>query len=1403
METVEINSISDILEREIFPFLARLPKNKTQGKASIMPTEEELAMLPPMLRMAATSSSGKTPKRPGRPARPPAVRLPGKTKSFQIRREQVDALQKIRCGPRTDMATEDEQRKQTLLRRENNKARLREQEEEAERQAAAKKQLGSSSHHTNDDTPHILTSPTAPPKGKLGWERESPSPGTVRGTLQQEAQAMKQRVAQLELEASATSTGAAAPKHSRSILEKKLDKVTKLLQNETPGTKEYKKLAKKQEQYETELDEWDAAAQQEEARQDALEQAKQEVTQAEAKARLALQEEERARREREEAQAIAKEESDGEEAIHHESAMAEEARKLKERAEALKAKRAEASPPPQSPKKAPPSTPAPMSPPEVLDEREQKRQDAISEYRRKQAEKKEEEEVAKQKAERTKEFKILKKKLSKLESMIEDAEETGKNTAKLLKKQHEYISQLEEYDEWEEELEQRRQAEEEARLQKEREEAERQRQERLEVARQRRAEEEAARRKEEEEAARIEQERRELEEEEERERLRLEREEEEERLAEEAERRRQREEEEEEQRRIEEERREIREAQEAVERAAREEELAKEREEQERIRAEQRQREEEKQALRREEMHEQTRAAEAEAAANPSTPVAAAEPSREFIDVRSIPEPHSANTKKILSELEALEERQGRLEKTLKQNGIAVVEDIPYEVAKDKIAELQEQMKALATSEEDQFVVQKKYYALEEEMSKYVTAMMLTDEFVEEQRMAESKWEESVEADNITALRKVRRHMPVNIRNMTEEELTSNPTPNGKMLPKAMAKKFKRTNALQLIRVNPTDLERMHPSLVEGLRTTGLTLTERRALHEHLKDIGSKWQELQQDPSIERKYSWFLALKSKFKEMVTSYDKHVKEFGPPGNHPYAKRNDPPGSGCTLLGNQCPIKADSVVSYEEDYGYTSEAEYEGGMPAPAKNVAKSKTSSNSAGAKKKDDEIMASIRERLHLTGTESTVDTKLLRELFFAEKRALNLEKQLAQNGLALPKEDIPFAVAKAKVAEITEEIKVVAVKMGETTDLKEMTALEKEYSQLSDDLEKYNNALMLTKEWAQELLEKERQWEERVRPANQEALRKIRRHMPVNIKDLSEQDMIEGTTPNGKQLPQKIVRKFKRTNILQLVRMPQSMIEPMHPSSLEGMRSTGLTLTERRALHEHLKDLGAKWKASSNDKMAERKWMWHESLRGKFRELVDKYDKHVEEYGPPHNHPYAERGEPGGGCPLLGKQCPVKADQEVHYDEDYGFPPDAIYNIEKVKKSNLLTVEELERRKQDDEWGYDAPVAEEEETPSVPTAGLMAAIGARGGDITSEEAGQRPQGGGGLLAAIASKGSESMPKPTGLLAAIQSKGEGTDEGDTDTAPSKGEANVAPISPTKKKRLGGLLSAIAGRGKKG
>ncbi|KAL3912958.1 MAG: hypothetical protein SGILL_006684, partial [Bacillariaceae sp.] len=299
------------------------------------------------------------------------------------------------------------------------------------------------------------------------------------------------------------------------------------------------------------------------------------------------------------------------------------------------------------------------------------------------------------------------------------------------------------------------------------------------------------------------------------------------------------------------------------------------------------------------------------------------ESSREFLDRRSLPEPYSENTKKILRELETIEGRHKKLEKSLVQNGIPVSEDIPYEVAKDKISEITDSMRELASADMDPYAMETKYNFLEEQLAKYSTALMLTDEYAEEQKRIEDDWEDSIESDNLAALQKIWSHMPVNVKSMTEDELSSAASPNGKTLPKPFARKFKRTNVLQLLRVNPDDIEKMHPSLLDGLRTTGLTLTERRAIHEHLRDTGDRWQNKMQDPSCGKKYQWFQNLKLKFKEMLNAYTTHVEKYGPPGNHPFANRNDPNGGGCAMLGNQCPLKADAVIDYSEDYGYPQE------------------------------------------------------------------------------------------------------------------------------------------------------------------------------------------------------------------------------------------------------------------------------------------------------------------------------------------------------------------------------------------------------------------------------------------------------------------------------------------------
>jgi len=55
--------------------------------------------------------------------------------------------------------------------------------------------------------------------------------------------------------------------------------------------------------------------------------------------------------------------------------------------------------------------------------------------------------------------------------------------------------------------------------------------------------------------------------------------------------------------------------------------------------------------------------------------------------------------------------------------------------------------------------------------------------------------------------------------------------------------------------------------------------------------------------------------------------------------------------------------------------------------------------------------------------------------------------------------------------------------------------------------------------------------------------------------------------------------RKWKRTTILMLLRAHPDVVAKMHPSSLEGLSSTGQTLTENCAIHFHLCAAGAEWK--------------------------------------------------------------------------------------------------------------------------------------------------------------------------------------------------------------------------------
>ena len=286
---------------------------------------------------------------------------------------------------------------------------------------------------------------------------------------------------------------------------------------------------------------------------------------------------------------------------------------------------------------------------------------------------------------------------------------------------------------------------------------------------------------------------------------------------------------------------------------------------------------------------------------------------------------------RLLTELEEAEKKQHKLEQQLRQAGIVIAEDIPYEEARARVEHISKRMQEIGSSDvkhEDKDLekrLREEYFRLEQDMEKYNAALVMSDEYAEQQEQLEHKWEADNDSENLEALKKVRRCMPVNVKFLSEAQLRGDETPNGRYLPDKMAKKFKRTDVLQLLRSNPEDITRMHPSTLESLRLTGLTLTERRAIHCHLKGVGPVWKAMQAEPMTERKWTWYEMMRQNFKENLSTYQRHVEQYGPPGSHTYATRQNQ-SEGCPLLGNQCPLRANEVIDYNDDYGFTEDAEY---------------------------------------------------------------------------------------------------------------------------------------------------------------------------------------------------------------------------------------------------------------------------------------------------------------------------------------------------------------------------------------------------------------------------------------------------------------------------------------------
>ena len=287
----------------------------------------------------------------------------------------------------------------------------------------------------------------------------------------------------------------------------------------------------------------------------------------------------------------------------------------------------------------------------------------------------------------------------------------------------------------------------------------------------------------------------------------------------------------------------------------------------------------------------------------------------------------------LISKLDNSEKQVQRLERQLASAGIKVAEDIPYDVAKEKIMTIAERMTEIGGSnvvdddEEKQKTLREEYFTLELEMEKYNNALVTSEEYIAEGLSKEQQWEKDVSENNRQALMAIRRHMPVNIKNYSESQLTDTRTPSGRYLPKDIARKFKRCNVLQLLRVEPNLIARSHPASLENYRVSGMTLTERRAVYSHLTEsviddgsdmtVSQLWAKNQKDPNMERKFVWYIMMRDNLKSTLRTYEAHVKECGQLDEHE-----------CDLIGRSCPVRADGMINYYEiNYGYPEGDEYQ--------------------------------------------------------------------------------------------------------------------------------------------------------------------------------------------------------------------------------------------------------------------------------------------------------------------------------------------------------------------------------------------------------------------------------------------------------------------------------------------
>ncbi|RQM19930.1 hypothetical protein B5M09_002332 [Aphanomyces astaci] len=282
----------------------------------------------------------------------------------------------------------------------------------------------------------------------------------------------------------------------------------------------------------------------------------------------------------------------------------------------------------------------------------------------------------------------------------------------------------------------------------------------------------------------------------------------------------------------------------------------------------------------------------------------------------SAPSATSVNTTSHEEDAARLRRQLAKMTRQMTQAGLNVADDIPYEEAKQRVAEISRRMQEIGSAEvvvldnpRQQAALRKEYFQLEQDMEKYNTALMVSDEYMAEQAAVAKRWEDRHAVANEAALRTLRSCVPVDMAMLSEKQLTA------QLNSPDLARKLKRANVLGLCRMDPSTIQRMHPSLVEGYRVVGLSVLERRALHVVLAAPMAEWKKQAKDELAKRKLAWAVKLRDALVAAMATYDSHLGH-ATEATHVCNQRH------------QCPVtlEAKARALYATDLGYPQDAVY---------------------------------------------------------------------------------------------------------------------------------------------------------------------------------------------------------------------------------------------------------------------------------------------------------------------------------------------------------------------------------------------------------------------------------------------------------------------------------------------